>query len=285
VGRRDFAILMLLSRLGLRACEVVPLALDDVDWRAGELTVHGKGAQTDRLPLPHDVGQALVEHLLGRTPDSGFLEMFLRVFAPHGPLSAKAIGAVLHDACDRAGVAGVGTHRLRHTVATELLAAVSTLLDWYATDTTNVQARLPSLSTYLGARGADEHLLPDRGTRAARARGQTTRTRPERTLMTTLAPTLEAYFTDRLLCQRRVSPNTVASYRDAFRLLLDFAQRKTATPPSKLELTQLDAPTIGAFLEHLEHERGNSPGPGTSASPRSTRSFNTARCATPSTPR
>jgi integrase/recombinase XerD len=76
--------------------------------------------------------------------------------------------------------------------------------------------------------------------------------------MTTLAPTLEAYFTDRLLCQRRVSPNTVASYRDAFRLLLGFVQQRTGIPPSRLSLTQLDAPTIGAFLEHLEHERGNS---------------------------
>lgn len=75
--------------------------------------------------------------------------------------------------------------------------------------------------------------------------------------MTTLAPTLEAYFTDRLLCQRRVSPNTVASYRDAFRLLLAFVQNKTGTPPSRLELTHLDAPTIGAFLAHLEHQRGN----------------------------
>jgi integrase/recombinase XerD len=75
--------------------------------------------------------------------------------------------------------------------------------------------------------------------------------------MTTLAPTLEAYFTDRLLRQQRVSPNTVASYRDAFRLLLAFVQKKTGTPPSRLALTQLDAPTIGAFLEHLEHERHN----------------------------
>ena len=77
--------------------------------------------------------------------------------------------------------------------------------------------------------------------------------------MTTLAPTLEAYFTDRLLCQQRVSPNTVASYRDTFRLLLGFVQQKTGTPPSQLALTQLDAPTIGAFLKYLEHERGNSP--------------------------
>lgn len=76
--------------------------------------------------------------------------------------------------------------------------------------------------------------------------------------MTALAPTLQAYFTDRLLCQRRVSPNTVASYRDAFRLLLSFVHNKTGTPPARLELTQLDAPTIGAFLEHLERDRGNS---------------------------
>ena len=76
--------------------------------------------------------------------------------------------------------------------------------------------------------------------------------------MTALAPTLQAYFTDRLLCQRRVSPNTVASYRDAFRLLLGFMQQKTGTPPARLELAQLDAHTIGAFLEHLERERGNS---------------------------
>jgi integrase/recombinase XerD len=77
--------------------------------------------------------------------------------------------------------------------------------------------------------------------------------------MTPLAPILETYFTDRLLCQQRVSPNTVGSYRDAFRLLLAFVQRRTGTPPSRLDLTQLDAPTIGAFLEYLEHERHNSP--------------------------
>jgi len=76
--------------------------------------------------------------------------------------------------------------------------------------------------------------------------------------MTPLAPALEAFFTDRLICQQRVSPNTIASYRDTFRLLLGFAQQHTGTPPAKLELTQLDAPTVGAFLEHLETERGNS---------------------------
>jgi integrase/recombinase XerD len=129
VGRRDFAILLLLSRLGLRACEVAVMSLDDIDWRAGELIVHGKGAQTDRLPLPRDAGQALVEHLLGRDADARHREVFLRTFAPHGPVSAKAVGAVLRDACDRAGIARVGTHRLRHTVATELLAAGAPLTE------------------------------------------------------------------------------------------------------------------------------------------------------------
>ena len=76
--------------------------------------------------------------------------------------------------------------------------------------------------------------------------------------MTSLAPTLEAYFTDRLIRQRRVSPHTIASYRDTFRLLLAYINRTTGTPPSKLEITDLDAATIGAFLQHLEQQRGNS---------------------------
>jgi integrase/recombinase XerD len=75
---------------------------------------------------------------------------------------------------------------------------------------------------------------------------------------TALAPTLQAYFTDRLLCQRQVSPNTIASYRDTFRLLLRFMKDTTGTQPARLELEQLDAQTVAAFLEHLQQERGNS---------------------------
>jgi integrase/recombinase XerD len=76
--------------------------------------------------------------------------------------------------------------------------------------------------------------------------------------MTSLAPTLQAYMTDRLIRQRQASPHTVAAYRDAFKLLLVFAAQRTGKPPSKLEVADLDAPLIGAFLEHLEAERGNS---------------------------
>jgi integrase/recombinase XerD len=120
---------MLLSRLGLRACEVAALTLDDIDWRAGDLTIHGKGGQTDRLPLPRDVGQALVASLRDPRRDGGCRAVFVRTFAPDGALSVKAIGAVLRDACDRAGVPRVGTHRLRHTVAAELLAAGAPLTE------------------------------------------------------------------------------------------------------------------------------------------------------------
>jgi site-specific recombinase XerD len=129
IGRRDYAILMLLSRLGLRACEVAALTFDDIDWRAGELTIHGKGAQTDRLPLPRDVGQALVACVRDPRRNGECRAVFVRAFAPDGALSAKAIGAVLRDACDRARVPRVGTHRLRHTVATELLGAGASLTE------------------------------------------------------------------------------------------------------------------------------------------------------------
>jgi integrase/recombinase XerD len=77
--------------------------------------------------------------------------------------------------------------------------------------------------------------------------------------MTALAPALQAYFTERLIQQRAASPNTIAAYRTTFRLLLTFAAQRTATAPSKLDLGALDAHLISAFLDHLEHGRGNSP--------------------------
>jgi integrase len=123
LGSRDFAILTLLSRLGLRAGEVAALRLDDIDWRAGELTVRGKGARTERLPLPHDVGEALVPYLRGGRQRSSCREVFLRVPAPTGPLSTGGVCSVVHAACDRQGMPRVGAHQLRHTVATELLRA------------------------------------------------------------------------------------------------------------------------------------------------------------------
>jgi integrase/recombinase XerD len=77
--------------------------------------------------------------------------------------------------------------------------------------------------------------------------------------MTALAPALQAYFTERLITQRNSSPDTIAAYRDAFRLLLRFAQEQTGKQPFELDIDDLDAPLIGSFLTHLEHDRGNSP--------------------------
>lgn len=75
--------------------------------------------------------------------------------------------------------------------------------------------------------------------------------------MSLLAPTLQAFFTDRLIGQKRASAHTIAAYRDTIRLLLAFAAEWAGTPPSDLDIDDLQAPLIGAFLDHLEHERGN----------------------------
>jgi integrase/recombinase XerD len=120
VGRRDFAILKLLSRLGLRAGEVAGLRLEDIDWRRGLVLVHGKGGRLDELPLPDDVGQALVAYLR-RRPACSSRAVFVRVTAPRLELNRSTIGWVVRAASDRAGLPRVGAHRLRHSAATDML--------------------------------------------------------------------------------------------------------------------------------------------------------------------
>lgn len=123
VGRRDFAILMLLARLGLRAGEVAALELGDFDWRAGEVIIRGKARRAERLPLPVDVGEAIVGYLRRGRPRGSSPMTFLRARAPFGPLSSGAVQAVVRQACTRVDLPPVGSHRLRHTVATEMLRA------------------------------------------------------------------------------------------------------------------------------------------------------------------
>lgn len=128
LGRRDYAMLMLLARLGLRAGEVASMSLDDIAWRAGELTVHGKGGRDDRLPLPCDVGAALAVYLRSR-PRVTTRAVFLRATAPTGAITSAAVTWAVYNACDRSGVPRAGAHRLRHSLATQMLAAGSSLTE------------------------------------------------------------------------------------------------------------------------------------------------------------
>ncbi len=121
--RRDYAILLALLRLGLRASEVAWLRLDDIDWRAGEITVRGKGRRRDRLPLPNDVGDAITRYLQRGRPKSADREVFLRALAPLGPLGRGGVSSAVRRACRRASLPPVGAHRLRHTLACEMVGA------------------------------------------------------------------------------------------------------------------------------------------------------------------
>ncbi|MDA8400394.1 MAG: site-specific integrase [Candidatus Dormibacteria bacterium] len=127
MGRRDFAVLTMLSRLGLRAGEVAGLQLGDINWRAGEFTVRGKGHRTDQLPLPVEVGEAIVVWLQRGRPTCPGQSVFVRARAPHRALSSTGISAIVRHACERAGVVPVGAHRLRHSAATSMLRAGSSL--------------------------------------------------------------------------------------------------------------------------------------------------------------
>ena len=121
---RDRAILLLLARLGLRSIEIARLELDDIDWRAGQVTIRGKGRRRDVLPLPDDVGTALVAYLrLARHPNGECRRVFVMRRCPRGPIPADLVHDVVRRACRRAGLPVVGAHRLRHSLATSMLAA------------------------------------------------------------------------------------------------------------------------------------------------------------------
>jgi integrase/recombinase XerD len=122
-GRRDYAVLVVLARLGLRVGEVAALTLDDIDWRNGELVVRGKGSRLERLPLPTDVGEAVAAYIQHGRPRDGHRHLFLRVLAPHGRLSNGAVIVIVKSAFRRAGLVPIPAHRLRHSLASGLLAA------------------------------------------------------------------------------------------------------------------------------------------------------------------
>lgn len=155
IGRRDYAVLHCLWRLGLRVGEVAALGLDDLDWRAGEIVVHGKGGREERLPLPVDVGEAMVGYLRRGRPRSPSRTLFLRARPPFGPLSPTGVRWAVYRSCDALGIARFGAHRLRHTTAAELLAhdasleEVAQVLRHHNIDTTAIYSKIDAIA--LGA--------------------------------------------------------------------------------------------------------------------------------------
>lgn len=151
-GQRDYTLLLLLARLGLRAGEVVALTLDDLDWEAGELTVRGKGGREDRLPIPLDVGEAMAAYLRqGRPRDCFSRRLFVRRRAPvRGFASSVAVCTIVRRALARAGIASPrkGAHLLRHSLATEMLrkgaslAEIGEILRHRLVDTTSIYAKV-----------------------------------------------------------------------------------------------------------------------------------------------
>jgi site-specific recombinase XerD len=124
VGKRDYAILLLLARLGLRSSEVTKLRLEDIDWTAGVVLIRGKGARLDKLPLRRDVGEALAGYLRNARPSCSSRHVFIRSRAPHaGLLGARSIGSIVWRAVERAQIRAPhrGAHTFRHSLATRML--------------------------------------------------------------------------------------------------------------------------------------------------------------------
>jgi integrase len=152
MGRRDYAILMLLAKVGLRANEVATLTLDDIDWRSGTMLIRAKNRQQTRMPIPPDVGAAIVEYLRNDRPASPCRRLFLRTLAPHiGFASGGAITMIASAALKRTGIGGCahhGAHLFRHSLATELLRCGATLsqigqlLRHKSHDTTRIYAKV-----------------------------------------------------------------------------------------------------------------------------------------------
>jgi integrase/recombinase XerD len=151
MGRRDYAILLLLARLGLRSGEVAFMQLDDIDWKAGCLSVHGKSGRRTDLPLPTDVGKAIAAYLRHGRPTSTNRRVFLRARAPiRGFLTQCAISSIVKHRLERAGIVAPakGAHQFRHALATGMLrqgaslAEIGEVLGHRHPDTTRIYAKV-----------------------------------------------------------------------------------------------------------------------------------------------
>lgn len=158
VGRRDYAILLILARLGLRAGEIRGLTLEDLDWQQGLMTVRGKGGRYSQLPLPADVGAAIADYLRHGRPTASSRLVFLRVKAPVGGFKgASGVGSLVRHTLARAGIdaSRKGTHQFRHALACQMLrqgaslSEIGELLRHRSPQTTAIYAKvdMDSLAT------------------------------------------------------------------------------------------------------------------------------------------
>lgn len=147
-GCRDYAILLLLTRLGLRRGEVASLTLDDLDWARSELRIRGKGAKYELLPLSKEIGAALAKYLKKRGPCDDLRSVFLTVNAPLRPIASNGIQGAFSRLARKAGVPVIGAHRLRHSVATQILRhggsldEIAQVLRHSSHDTTAIYAKV-----------------------------------------------------------------------------------------------------------------------------------------------
>ena len=151
IGQRDYAILLILARLGLRAGEIVAMTLDDIDWEAGVITIRGKGSRRDQLPIPQDVGEAFVAYLRYGRPQCATRRVFIRARAPRiGFSGSAAIDDIVRRALARAELNPIhkGAHLLRHSLATKMLhrgvrlAEISEILRHSSPTTTEIYAKV-----------------------------------------------------------------------------------------------------------------------------------------------
>ena len=152
VGCRNYAVLLLLGRLGMRAGEVAALQLEDLDWKTGEITVRGKGRTVSRLPMPVDVGEAVVACLQRSLRSAGTRRVFVSSRAPYDSVGSGAVISVARSALRAAGVEHGGAHRLRHTTATQMLrhgaslTEIAQVLRHRHVDTTAIYAKVDHTS-------------------------------------------------------------------------------------------------------------------------------------------
>lgn len=155
IGKRDYALLLLMARLGLRAGEVVALTLDDFDWESGLITVRGKGKRVAQMPLPCEVGTAIAEYLAAGRPQCSNRRVFIRAKAPlRGFTNSVAICSLVDRAMERAGVESEyrGSHVFRHSLATQMLnhgaslPEIGDLLRHRRPDTTRIYAKVDVVS-------------------------------------------------------------------------------------------------------------------------------------------